>query len=75
MKCGLEVTIPPVRSFGGTQLRVIHIYIYIYKLQVELTICYNYMWNHALSKKKDKQLATQSKMENKFKKEEEEAIT
>lgn len=33
------------------------------------------MWNHALSKKKDKQLATQSKMENKFKKEEEEAIT
>ena len=34
------------------------------------------MWNHALSKKKDKQLATQSKKEKKFKKEEkEEAIT
>ena len=35
------------------------------------------MWNRALSKKKDKQLATQSKKGKKFKKEEEEeeAIT
>ena len=42
-----------------------------------MTIFYNYMWNHALSKKKDKQLATQSKKGKKFKKEEEEeeAIT